>query len=162
MTLKANNIHICAKLNKLLVQDPGSPLQIGVTVPVHRFGCPPQSIWRPCCACISSCIHSAFSSRCDGHLSVGPQISQIQKKPVNIWTQCKRAGSVDGVADHCTLLTHPVSSCFVLAVCYASRQEVFCCCVHGNSKLKEWKEAPGIKCFKMEWKYATKRFLKRV
>lgn len=153
MSLKAN-IYICATFNTLLVQYPGPPLQIGVTVPVHGFGCPLQSIWRPCWPCISSRIHSAFSSRCDGHLSVGPQISQIQEKPANIWTQrccCKCAGSVNGPADHCTLLPHSASSSFLPAVCCASRK-VFCCCVHGNSTLKEWKEALGMKCFKMAWK----------
>lgn len=132
MSLKANNIPICAILNTLIVQYPGPPLQIGVTVPVHRFGCPLSSIWP---TCMSSCIPSAFSSRCDGHLSVGLQVSQIQESL-----------QTSGLNAHCSPLTHLASFCFVLAVWYASRKEVFCCCVHGNSTLKERKEALENKC----------------
>lgn len=49
------------------VQWSNPPLQIGVIVPVGRFGLLLQSIWCPRCAGIYSYIHPACSSRCNRH-----------------------------------------------------------------------------------------------
>lgn len=69
-------------------------------------------------------------------LWVGLQISLIKNRQQTFGHNAS-AASVLEVKMASQIMAHSVSSCFVLAVCYAGGKEVFCCCVHGNSTLKE-------------------------